>query len=91
MTDIAAFLNARYDEFISATWERAVTPGSMIVRDEYDALKRDVAAIGEHGSHPAHDVQINAETTAFGLLRMLAEPYRDHADYDPAWRVAESR
>lgn len=104
MSDIAAFLYARYDEdetrakilaerqrgrWTDDIYDSPTTPypdSPERIRADIKTKRQIVAAIGWHGTHPAMDAQINAETSAADILCFLAEPYRSHEDYDPEWR-----
>lgn len=85
--ELADFLNARYDEHIARTWERAATPGSAFVRDEYEALKRIVAASDADSPNQWGGCSDECQWRALDyVLRLLAEPYAGHEDYDADWR-----
>ncbi len=78
----------------ASNFERCVTPGRVLV--EVEAKRgvvdwcvevigdRDLSTYGQFGCL-RHDPQALAVTLAVETLRLLASPYADHPDYDPAW------
>lgn len=93
--DLAAFLLARYDE--REAIERAEKDEDrthygecFIVYNEYGNCTCDASfdllADIEAKRRLIGDEELWLKGAMDDVLRILARPYADHADYDPAWR-----
>lgn len=91
MSDLAAFVLARVAETESEAqeaveyednvWETAGWLPPSRVLAECEAKRRIVTDYGLYEQPPRRNLSLFGER----ILRIMARPYSDHPDFDPAW------
>jgi hypothetical protein len=84
---VAGFARGSVPALASLEWDDPGCPGDPArVLAECDAKRRIVRAAGQWAGAASEDYHDGLNAGLNAALRLLAVPYADHPDYDPAWR-----